>query len=246
MKDLIVIKLGGVASQNMSQSFIGTLKKWYKEGKQLIIVHGGGYVIDELMTARQIEIQKIKGLRVTSAAAISCVEKGLREVVGPKLTKTLNQSGLEALQINQNLNRVLEADYLEEEVYGYVGEVRKVNQDYVLQILKEGLIPVIPSLGFTADGQLLNINADDVASHLAITFQAEQLILLTDVTGVKESGEVLPEIRVIEIPKKIEAGIITGNMIPKVNGAASAVLAGVGRVCIGKTLRGGTHILKGA
>lgn len=246
MKDLIIIKLGGVAAKKLNQDITEALKKWQQNGKQLIIVHGGGYAIDELMAMRRLEIEKIKGLRVTPAQAMSCVEKGLREIVGPKLTKMLNQAGLEALQINQHLERILEADYLDQSTYGYVGDVVKVKQDYLMRILGEGLIPVIPSLGTTEADELLNINADDLASHLAVALQAEQLILMTDVSGVKEDDTVLSELTPADVDAKIAGGVITGNMIPKVRGAAKAVLAGVGRVCIGQDLQGGTQILSGA
>lgn len=244
MEDVIVIKLGGIATKKLNQEFLETLKKWKSFGKKLVIVHGGGYLIDELMAMRQLEVKKIDGLRVTSKETMACVEQVLREEVGPKLTKSLNQAGLEALQIYHGLGRILEADYLNQQAYGYVGEPVQIKTDYLCQILEAGFIPILPSLGMTSDGQILNINADDVASHIAVALQAEELIMMTDVPGVKETGIVLPQLTARDVTKKIEAGVITGNMIPKVSGAVQAVEAGVGRVCIGQMLQGGTRILQ--
>lgn len=246
MEDVIVIKIGGIAAKKLTQDFIETVKRWKTEGKKVLIVHGGGYLIDELMTMRQLEVEKIDGLRVTSKEAMACVEKALREVVGPKLTKSLNQAGLEAVQIYHGLDRILEATYLNQVTYGYVGELTAIKTAYLCQMMEDGLIPVIPSLGQTKDGQLLNVNADDVASHLAVALQAEELIMMTDVPGVKETGKILPQLTARDVANKIETGVITGNMIPKVSGALRAVESGVGRVSIGQMLEGGTHILKGA
>lgn len=245
MKDVIVIKIGGVASQRLDQDFLNQLAQWRAAGKQLIIVHGGGYAIDELMALRQLAVEKLDGLRVTPLESMHCVEEGLKQIVGPQLVNTLNQAGLEALQINHQLDRIIVADFLDKTTYGYVGYVSQVSQTYLSQLLQEGLIPVIPSLGVSSSGQLLNINADDVASQLAVALQAETLVLMTDVSGVKEAGEVIPQLTVDDVEEKIAGGVITGNMIPKVRGAAAAVQAGVKRVCIGKKLTGGTQILLG-
>lgn len=244
MEDVIVIKLGGIAAKKLNPEFMETLKTWKAAGKKIVIVHGGGYLIDELMSMRQLEVQKIDGLRVTTPKTVACVDKALREMMGPKLSKNLNQAGIEALQINQGLDRIVEADFLNQSVYGYVGQVTNIKTAYLCQIMEDGLIPILPSLGMTRDGQILNINADDVASHIAVALQADELIMMTDVPGVKEVGAVLSQLTVADVFAKIKTGVITGNMIPKVQGAIQAVEAGVGRVCIGQMLKGGTRILR--
>lgn len=244
MEDVIVIKLGGIAAKKLNPEFMETLKTWKVAGKKIVIVHGGGYLIDELMSMRQLEVQKIDGLRVTTPESMACVDKALREMMGPKLSKNLNQAGIEALQINQGLGRIVEADFLNQSVYGYVGQATNIKTAYLRQIMEDGLIPILPSLGMTRDGQILNINADDVASHIAVALQADELIMMTDVPGVKEVGAVLPQLTVADVFAKIKTGVITGNMIPKVQGAIQAVEAGVGRVCIGQMLKGGTRILR--
>ncbi|MGT2667379.1 acetylglutamate kinase [Streptococcus rifensis] len=246
MKEIIVIKLGGVAATSITPKFIKIVKEWQSQGKQIVIVHGGGFVIDDLMANCQLPIEKQDGLRVTSKKAMICVEQGLCQIVGPSLTQTLNDADLDALQIYQKLPQILNVDYLDQVRYGQVGTVTGVSLDYITKLLDQGIIPVLPSMGQTEDGEWLNINADDVASQLAVGLQAEQLIMMTDVAGVKESGNILEQLTPQDVTQKIDSGIITGNMIPKVLGATQAVLSGVGRVSIGQTLYGGTHVLKGA
>ena len=101
---------------------------------------------------------------------------------------------------------------------------------------------MIPSLGYQDGQTLLNINADYLATGLAVALQAEKLILMTDVPGVKENGQVLSRLKIGEIPEKIEQGIITGGMVPKLKSAAQTVRAGVKQVLIGDNLTSGSLI----
>ncbi len=241
MKHTIVIKIGGMASQQLSQGFIKQIKHWRKEGKQLVIVHGGGFAIDKLMKDQKVAVEKIDGLRVTRKETMALVEHGLFEIVGPSITTSLNNAGCDSVQIKSNLGRILEADYLDQEKYGYVGQVKKVRTQYLEHILAEGLIPVLASMA-SHQGQLLNVNADYVATAIAIALKAERLILMTDVPGVKEEGAILPNLNTAQVEEKIQSGIITGGMIPKIQGASQTVQAGVRTVLIGDNLSKGTLI----
>ena len=105
------------------------------------------------------------------------------------------------------------------------------------------MLPVLASLGYSKDGELLNINADYLATAVAVALEAEKLVLMTDVKGVLENGVVLDSLTSTEFQEKIDQGIITGGMIPKIESAVNTVLAGVGEVLIGDNLVTGTSII---
>lgn len=241
MENLIVIKIGGVASKQLSQGFMKQIKKWKQAGKQVIIVHGGGFAINKLMEERQLPVEKVDGLRVTSLEAMKLVAYGLLEQVGKDMVASLNAAGCDCLQLNANLGKVIQAEFLDQEKYGYVGRVKAINTVYLEAILQEGLTPVIASMGGKGD-QLFNINADYVATALAIALKAERLILMTDVPGVKEDGQILAQLSTKQAQEKISSGVITGGMVPKIKGASQTVEAGVQTVLISDNLVKGTLI----
>lgn len=122
-----------------------------------------------------------------------------------------------------------------------MGRVKAINTVYLEAILQEGLTPVIASVGGKGE-QLLNINADYVATALAIALKAERLILMTDVPGVKEDGQILAQLSTKQAQEKISSGVITGGMVPKIKGASQTVEAGVQTVLISDNLVKGTLI----
>lgn len=245
MKDFIVIKIGGVAAQQLSIGFLSQIKDWQDAGKHLVIVHGGGFAINRLMEENKVSIKKVKGLRVTSQSDMKLVSQALLDIVGKDLSEKLTQSGLANLQLTSQLRQLIRADFLDKDTYGYVGEVTSIQRAPVLEVLNEGKIPLLASLGYSKEGDMLNINADYLATATAAALAAEKLILLTDVKGVLENGQVLPELTVDQIPKRIISGVITGGMIPKIESAAKTVELGVAQVLIGDGLTEGTLIHKG-
>lgn len=246
MKEIIVIKIGGVASQRLDAAFLNQVKTWKQEGKQLLIIHGGGFAINKLMKERHVPVTKIKGLRVTSLKDMQLVSQALLDIVGHDLTKKLNQSGVDSVQLRADLEKVVEAKFLDQATYGFVGQVSQIHIKHLRQMLADDMVPVLASLGYTTDGQMLNINADYLATAVAIALSANQLILMTDVKGVLENGAVLDSLSVQAVQDKIDQGVITGGMIPKIESAANTVLAGVGQVRIGDNLETGTVICKEA
>lgn len=243
MKDTIVIKIGGVASQNLSQDFLAQVKKWKDAHKNLVIVHGGGYAINKLMEDNQVPIKKINGLRVTSQSDMKLVSYALLHMVGENLTKKLNQSSIDSIQLLSNIKRVVTADFLDKETYGYVGDISHIQTPILEQLLDNQMLPVLASIGYSKEGDMLNINADYLATAVAIALNAEKLVLMTDVKGVLENGEVLDSLTSKEFQEKIDQGNITGGMIPKIESAVNTVLAGVGEVLIGDNLVTGTSII---
>ena len=123
-----------------------------------------------------------------------------------------------------------------------MGEVSHITNQTLVALLAQGKIPLIPSLGYSEQGYLLNINADYLARAVAISLGVKKLILMTDVKGVLENGRVLNHLNIVDVQKKIDSGVITGGMIPKIQSAVQTVQAGVEQVIIGDNLTDGTII----
>ena len=243
MENIIVIKIGGVASQHLSQEFINQIKKWKKAGKQVVIVHGGGFAINKLMEDENVPVKKINGLRVTSQSDMKLVSYALLNIVGENLVKKLNQSSIDSIQLLSDIERVVQAEFLDKDTYGYVGNVSHVETAVLEKMLANQMLPVLASIGYSKDGEMLNINADYLATAVAVALGAEKLVLMTDVKGVLEDGAVLDSLSSTDFQAKIDKGVITGGMIPKIESAVNTVLAGVGEVLIGDNLVTGTSII---
>ena len=241
--EYIVIKIGGVASKQLTPEILTKLSEWQQAGQKVVIVHGGGFAINQLMEENHIPIHKVNGLRVTSQSDMALIIKeALVDIVGKNLAGELTTAGLPAYQVIDELPNLVHADFLDQETYGFVGEVKNITNQTLVTLLSQGKLPLIPSLGYSEQGDLLNINADYLARAVAISLGAKKLILMTDVKGVLENDQVLEQLNFVDVQKKIDSGVITGGMIPKIQSAAQTVQAGVEQVIIGDNLTDGTII----
>ncbi|WP_175061082.1 acetylglutamate kinase [Streptococcus salivarius] len=240
--EYIVIKIGGVASKQLTPEILTKLSEWQQAGQKIIIVHGGGFAINQLMEEHDIPIHKVNGLRVTSQSDMGLIKEALVDMVGKNLAGQLRQAGLPAYQLVDELPGLVHADFLDQETYGFVGEVKSITNQTLVALLSQDKLPLIPSLGYSEQGALLNINADYLARAVAISLGAKKLILMTDVKGVLENGQVLEQLNLVDVQKKIDSGVITGGMIPKIQSAVQTVQAGVEQVIIGDNLTDGTII----
>lgn len=240
--EYIVIKIGGVASKQLTPEILAKLSEWQQAGQKIIIVHGGGFAINQLMEEHDIPIHKVNGLRVTSQSDMGLIKEALVDIVGKNLTGQLTNAGLPAYQVIDELSDLVHADFLDQETYGFVGEVKNITNQTLMTLLSQGKLPLIPSLGYSEQGDLLNINADYLARAVAISLGAKKLILMTDVKGVLENGQVLNHLNIEDVQKKIDSGVITGGMIPKIQSAVQTVESGVEQVIIGDNLTDGTII----
>lgn len=240
--EYIVIKIGGVASKQLTPEILTKLSEWQQAGQKIIIVHGGGFAINQLMEEHDIPIHKVNGLRVTSQSDMGLIKEALVDMVGKNLAGQLRQAGLLAYQVIDELPDLVHADFLDQETYGFVGEVSHITNQTLVALLAQGKIPLIPSLGYSEQGDLLNINADYLARAVAISLGGKKLILMTDVKGVLENGQVLEHLNLVDVQKKIDSGVITGGMIPKIQSAVQTVESGVEQVIIGDNLTDGTII----
>ena len=240
--EYIVIKIGGVASKQLTPEILTKLSEWQQAGQKVVIVHGGGFAINQLMEENHIPIHKVNGLRVTSQSDMVLIKEALVDIVGKNLADELTTAGLPAYQLVDELPDLVHADFLDQETYGFVGEVKNITNQTLVSLLSQGKLPLIPSLGYSEQGALLNINADYLARAVAISLGAKKLILMTDVKGVLENGQVLEQLNLVDVQKKIDSGVITGGMIPKIQSAVQTVQAGVEQVIIGDNLTDGTII----
>ncbi|WP_107841803.1 acetylglutamate kinase [Metasolibacillus meyeri] len=238
----LVIKLGGSTLEGLNAAFFKKIQELQQEGYQIIITHGGGPAINRTLAANNVTSTIINGIRVTTAEAIDLVKATLIGQVNPFLVHELNAAGIRAIGLNGFDGHLLESTFLDEAIYGYVGHIEKVNTALLDVMLTANIIPVIVCIGATVDGQALNINGDTVASEVALAVQAESLLLVTDVAGIRIEGQYKQEATAAAIAEWIAEGHIYGGMIPKVQGALACLTAGIPSVQIVDDTLGGTKI----
>ncbi|HTI14888.1 MAG TPA: acetylglutamate kinase [Dictyobacter sp.] len=224
----LVIKLGGSTLEHQRAVLQDII--WLRAlGVNPVLVHGGGPYINEWLTRMNIPTRFENGLRVTDAATLEIVRMVLLGQVNQGLVLMASKMGGKAIGLSGTDGGMVRA-HIADERLGFVGEIEAVDPTPVEVLLKEGYIPVIAPLGEGADGTCLNINADLVAAHLAGSLNAEKLIFLSNVVGIRrEDGSLISELSEKEAKKLIEDGVISGGMIPKVTACLDA-LAAVPRV----------------
>ena len=241
----MVIKLGGSTLEGLNESFFENFKKLQESGIELIITHGGGPAINRELTAQGVESHALNGIRVTSAAAIDIVQTTLIGKVNPALVHELTSAGIAAIGLNGFDGQLMVADYLDKDIYGFVGEVNTINTSLLDALISSNIVPVIACIGADESGQALNINGDTVASEIALAIKADSLLLVTDVSGVRIHDEYQSQATPALIHQWIEEGHIYGGMIPKVQGAIECLNAGIPSVQIVDESLVGTTILDG-
>lgn len=229
MDQYIVIKIGGVAGQQLTQDFYQTIKNWQSLGKKIIFVHGGGKEITAAMNKNNEIAKFVDGYRYTTATGLAVTKNVLINNVQPRLIQIFKEQGIKL--VSGNYDALIKAEYLDKDKYGYVGSVKNVDSKKIAELCKIG-IPIIAPIGEAVDGNSLNLNGDTMACGVASALNAESLYLLTDVPGVKSHGKWLQEIDIEEVKELIDESIITGGMVPKMKHAVEAVVAGVKQVHI--------------
>ena len=237
----IVIKYGGNAmiNQELFEAVMEDIVLMSFVGIRVVLVHGGGPEINEMLNKIGKESKFINGLRYTDEETMDIVQMVLCGKVNKNLVSAINRTGGRAIGLCGTDGSLFEAEkMLENGVdYGYVGNIVNVNPDIVSYALDGGYIPVVSSVAQGIDADVTyNINADTAASKLAIALGAEKLILLTDIAGLmldpKDESTLLPLVHLTEIPKLIKNGVVKGGMIPKVDCCVEAVRQGVDRTTI--------------
>jgi len=229
----VVVKYGGNAmiSGELRQAVISDLILLSLVGVRVVVVHGGGPEISEMLGRLGHESKFVDGLRVTDEETMEVVQQVLCGKVNKDLVALINGQGGRAVGLCGMDADLLQAVRLDEK-YGLVGSIQKVEPALVEDSLHNGYIPVISTVARGADGPTAyNVNADTAAAKLAIALGAEKLLLLTDVRGLltdpADEGTLIPLARASEVPGLVKDGIIRGGMIPKIDCAVEAVRSGV-------------------
>lgn len=250
----VVIKYGGHAmvDENLKRQFALDVILLNHIGVNVVIVHGGGPQINDLLNRLEIKPDYVQGMRVTDGETMNVVEMVLVGRVNKEIVGLINHNGGRAVGLSGRDGDLVCARKMQVSVssedgtmnnmppelidLGRVGEVTKINGEVLTTLENDDFIPVIAPVGVGEDGQAYNINADLVAGAIAGALQAEKLILLTDVEGVKDkSGTLLRSLNQADLDSLIADGTVAGGMIPKVNCCRDALKRGTRK----------THIVDG-
>jgi len=226
---VVVIKLGGHAmtSETLLDSFARDIVLIKHCGVNPIIVHGGGPMINSLLSDLKIESKFLNGKRVTDAKTMEVVEMVLSGNVNKSIVNAVNKQGGKGVGLSGKDANLIICEQ-EDPNLGFVGKIKKVNPDVIRSFIKSDFIPIIAPIGSGDNGQSFNINGDTAAGGLASSLNSDRLLLLTDVEGVKsKEGNLVHQLNSDEARKLMDLGVITGGMIPKVNTALEAIENGV-------------------
>ena len=224
MMNPLVIKLGGVLleSNNAMVRLFQALVDYRKSYKRdVLIIHGGGRLIDDLMAKLSLPVKKKNGLRITPSEHINIITGALAGTANKTLLAWALKYNINAVGLCLADGKSVNVEKLDQDL-GHVGKALPGSSLFLKKLCKEGILPIISSIGITDNGLLMNVNADLAATALATTLQAH-LILLSDISSILDGkGQRIKEINSIQAQKLITQGIITNGMIVKVNAALEA------------------------
>ncbi|MGB9661838.1 MAG: acetylglutamate kinase [Moorellaceae bacterium] len=231
----VVIKYGGHAMLNceLKQAVMQDVVLMHLVGMRPVLVHGGGPEITHMLERLGKKSEFIRGQRVTDAETMEIVEMVLVGKINKEIVAQINRIGGKAIGLCGKDGNLIEAVKQTEggADLGFVGQVRQINPGIIETVIAEGYIPVVAPVGVGPEGESYNINADYVAGELAVALKAHKLVLLTDVEGIladpRDPASLLSSVEVSKVPGLIEAGIISGGMIPKVQCCIRALEGGV-------------------
>jgi len=221
--DIIVLKCGGSTVDQLSDHFFANICKLKQAGLKPIIVHGGGPAIKQLLDKLNIEGDFVDGLRKTTEQVMDVVEMTLSGKVNQALVRKLNDAGIKSIGLSGSDGQLLEAEAIDFERYGYVGNITNVNTELLIQLLDMDIMPVIAPVALNAEGTRFNVNADTAAAAVAKSLDAKQLVFVTDVPGILHEEKLLETVTQEQIEALIQSGVVHGGMIPKVRAALDSL-----------------------
>ena len=234
---IVVVKYGGNAmiDETLKKQVMEDIVLLWLIGVKVVLVHGGGPEINELMQKLGKQPVFVDGLRVTDKETVDIVQMVLAGKVNKTLVNLIETEGGCAMGISGMDGQLIRAE-MKDERLGYVGEITDVNVQPILDVLEKGYIPVVSTVGCDSEGNSYNINADTAAARIAGELKCESLISMTDIDGIlrdkDDPSTLISQINVSDAPQLIREGVISGGMIPKVNCCIEAIRRGVGRVFI--------------
>jgi acetylglutamate kinase len=233
----VCIKIGGATIdapgllQELGQSVAGLMSA---SGTFPVIIHGGGKDITRLLGSLDKKVTWVEGMRVTDAETVEIVQMVLSGGVNKRIVNALQVQGVPAVGLSGvdadlfSASKLLMAGI----DIGFVGTIDRVSPGIIELFREKGIVPVVSPISRDAMGNTYNVNADLAASELAMALQADDLIFISDVDGVRVDGQIRREIRIAEIEELIASAQATGGMVPKLRSAAEVVRRSVGRVHI--------------
>ena len=238
---MIVVKFGGHAMKDENGNFANAISAAQKAGEQVVVVHGGGPQIDAALKAKNIISQWLGGFRVTTKEIFDVVEDVLVNQVGTEVAATLSKAGIKAQAMSARTLPTVIANRRTQLIdgtpadLGFVGDVQKVNPTALLELLKQGIVPVVAPVSSDEDLKTgLNVNADFAAAAIAASLEASSLIVMTDVAGIyrnwPDKSSLIDSISASEL-ESIKSGFAEG-MAPKVQAALDALSFGAKAVRI--------------
>ncbi|PCH95225.1 MAG: acetylglutamate kinase [Rhodobacteraceae bacterium] len=231
---IVVIKLGGhaMSSAKAMNSFARDIVMLRQCGMNPVIVHGGGPMINAMLEKLDIKTEFVGGKRVSTPETVEVVEMVLSGKVNKNIVQAISGQGGKAVGLSGKDGGLIMCKKAEGDL-GMVGEPVGVNPDVIRALTDNGFIPVIAPIGTNHAGETFNINGDTAAGAIAAGLQANRLLLLTDVEGVKDGdGDVLTNLSAEQVIKLTQDGVIAGGMIPKTQTALDAIKNGVRAVVI--------------
>ena len=226
----LVIKYGGNAMVNdtLKLAVMNDLVTLTLLGVRVVLVHGGGPAINEMLARVGKESRFVGGLRYTDKETMDIVQQVLAGQVNKDLVALLKGRGVGLCGMDGHMitcHRKTDADL------GFVGEIEKVSTALIDHLLDDSFIPVIATVGMDRDGIPYNINADTAAAEIAVALHAEKLVSMTDIAGLlydkNDETTLIPEVELAEIERYKREGVIAGGMLPKIEGMADAIRKGV-------------------
>lgn len=229
---IVVVKYGGNAmvNEDLKNKVMEDIVLLWLIGIKVILVHGGGPEINDLMTRIGKQPEFINGLRVTDAETVDIVQMVLAGKVNKSLVNLIGKHGGKAMGISGVDGNLIEAAVKDANL-GYVGEIMKVDPQPLMDLLEKGYIPVISTIGHDQYGNTYNINGDTAAAWIAGAVNAERLLLMTNTPGVlrdkDDRSSLITELTIEQTKELMEDGTISGGMIPKIDCAVEAIRKGV-------------------
>ncbi|HUI43316.1 MAG TPA: acetylglutamate kinase [Terriglobia bacterium] len=237
----MVIKFAGALLEQPLEAIAQQVADLVHQGHELLVIHGGGRTFTATLARLGIESRFVAGLRVTGRETRDVAVMVLGGLLNTRLAAAISAAGQSAIGVTAGDAGCLRArPLLTPPALGFVGELTGVNAPFFQSLWNAGLVPVAACLGLGDDGELYNINADQMAAAAAEYLSAERLIYLTDVAGVLDGANVLETIECDQLEALVAAGTVSGGMVLKLEASRRALLAGVGEVrIVGGEIPGG-------
>ena len=234
---IVVVKYGGNAmiNEQLKEQVMEDIALLWLIGVKVVLVHGGGPEINDLMQRLGKKPEFVDGLRVTDKETVDIVQMVLAGKVNKSLVTLLQSKGGHAVGLSGIDGGLIEAK-IKDERLGFVGKITKVRPQPINDLLEKNYIPVVSTVASDKEGNVYNINGDTAAAYIAGALGAERLIMMTDIAGIlrdkDDPSTLIPEITIEEAGKLYESGVISGGMIPKVDCCIEAIHKGVQNVII--------------